>query len=219
MGNLSLSYELDSMSTLGFTAGITSFNMKNNGYSKTLMGGTMYGNGYSYGTTTDTKMGRTSFNGSLDYQRFLNAARTSSLTLTYQLTYAPTNNETDSKFNLLSSDYMGMDLTDRFSKNKERTTDHIFQADYTTPLSSAITLNAGLKFSHRKATSDAKYYLEDVYAPNLSSEYKYNNSILASYAEFVSKFGKWGMKAGVRYEQTWQKVNYELGNGEDFKTN
>ena len=219
MGNLSLSYEIDSMSTLGFTAGITSFNMKNNGYSKTLMGGTMYGNGYSYGTTTDTKMGRTSFNGSLDYQRFLNAARTSSLTLTYQLTYAPTNNETDSKFDLLSSDYMGMDLTDRFSKNKERTTDHIFQADYTTPLSSAITLNAGLKFSHRKATSDAKYYLEDVYAPNLSSEYKYNNSILASYAEFVSKFGKWGMKAGVRYEQTWQKVNYELGNGEDFKTN
>ena len=219
MGNLSLSYEVDSMSTIGFTAGITSFNVKNNGYSTTNMGGGIYDNGYAYGTTTDMKMSRTSFNGSLDYQRFLNKERTSSLTLTYQLTYAPTNNKTDSKFDLTNAQNTWMDLTDRYSDNKERTTDHIFQADYTTPLGKNNTLNAGLKFSHRKATSDAKYYLADIYAENLSSEYDYNNSILAGYAEFVSKFGKWGAKAGVRYEQTWQDVDYHLGSGEDFKTN
>ena len=219
MGNLNLSYEVDSMSSIGLTAGITSFNMKNDGYSTTTMGGMLNGNGYSYGTTTGTKMSRTSFNGSLDYQRFLNKERTSSLTLTYQLTYAPTNNENDSKFDILSNDATWVDLTNRSSKNEERTTDHIFQADYTTPLSKSTTLNAGLKFSHRKATSDAKYYLADVYSEDLSSLYDYNNSILAGYAEFVSKFGKWGAKAGLRYEQTWQDVDYHLGNGDDFKTN
>ena len=218
MGNLSLSYELDPMSTLGLTAGITSFNMKTGGRSTTTMGGALYGNGYQYATNTDMKMSRTSFSGSLDYQRFLNKDRSSSLTLTYQLTYAPTTNETDSRFDILTDATTGMDLTDRYSDNKERTTDHIFQADYTTPLSEGITLNAGLKFSHRKATSDAKYYLEDVYNESLSSEYDYKNCILAGYAEFVSKFGKWSAKAGARYEQTWQAVNYHLGNGDDFKT-
>ena len=219
MGNLTMSYEVDSMSTLGLTAGITSFHVKNNGYSTTNMGGGIYGNGYSYGTTTDMKMSRTSFNGSIDYQRFLNKARTSSLTLTYQLTYAPTNNKMDNKFDLTDTQNTWIDLTDRYSDNEERTTDHIFQADYTTPLGKNNTLNAGLKFSHRKATSEALYYLADVYAEELSSEYDYKNSILAGYAEFVSKFGKWGTKAGLRYEQTWQNVAYRLGNGADFKTN
>lgn len=219
MGNLTLGYDLDDMSSIGLTAGITSFNMKNNSFSTMMSGGGIYGDGYSYGTSTNMKMSRTSFSGSLDYQRFLNQERTSSLTLTYQLTYAPTNNETDNKFDLNSEVSTWLDLTNRFSENKERTTDHIFQADYTTPLGKGNTLNAGLKFSHRKATSDADYYLAGSYAESLSSEYDYNNSILAGYAEFVSKFGKWGAKAGLRYEQTWQDVAYRLGNGENFKTN
>ena len=219
MGNLTLGYDLDDMSSIGLTASITSFNMKNSSFSTMMSGGGIYGDGYSYGTSTNMKISRTSFSGSLDYQRFLNQERTSSLTLTYQLTYAPTNNETDNKFDFNSEESTWLDLTNRFSENKERTTDHIFQADYTTPLGKGNTLNAGLKFSHRKATSDADYYLAGSYAESLSSEYDYNNSILAGYAEFVSKFGKWGAKAGLRYEQTWQDVAYRLGNGEDFKTN
>jgi outer membrane receptor protein involved in Fe transport len=111
-----------------------------------------------------------------------------------------------------------MSMMNRYSENKERTTDHIFQADYTTPLGKTTTLNTGLKFSFRKATSDADNYIQDVYSEELSSEYKYKNSILAGYAEFVSRFGKWSTKAGLRYEQTWQDVSYQLGNGEDFTT-
>lgn len=220
MGNLSMSYEIDSMSTLGLTTGITSFHLKNIGQTMTSFGDGIYGNGYSYGTATDMKMSRTSFNGSIDYQRFLNKERTSSLTLTYQLTYAPTDNKVDSKFDLTDTQGSAwMDLTDRFSDNKERTTDHIFQADYTTPLGKSSTLNAGMKLSHHKATSESQYYLADTYNESLSSEYDHNNSILAGYTEFVSKFGKWGAKAGVRYEHTWQTVSYRLGNGEDFKNN
>lgn len=213
MGSLNMNYDVSPMSSIGLTAGITSFTMKSDGYSSTCVD-----NAYSYGTTMDTKMSRTSFNGSLDYQHFLNAERTSSLTFTYQLTYAPTDNESDNRFDT-AAETTWMDLTDRFSKNAERTTDHIFQADYTTPLGAGHTLNAGMKFSHRTATSDADYYLAGNYAETLSSEYDYTNSILAGYAEFVGKFGKWGAKAGLRYEQTWQDVAYHLGNGEDFKTN
>ena len=217
MGNLTLGYELDAKSSIGLTAGITSFNMNSDGLTKTTFGGGMYGTGFSYGNTSDTKMRRTSFNGSLDYQRFLNDARTSSITLTYQLTYAPTKSEMESGFDQ-STTFPGMDLTDRYSENKERTTDHIFQMDYTTPLGTANTLNAGLKYSFRRATSDADYYLQGVYSDLMSSEYKYNNSILAGYAELVSRFGNFSSKAGLRYEQTWQDVSYQLGKGNDFST-
>ena len=217
MGNLTLGYELDAKSSIGLTAGITSFNMNSDGLTKTTFGGGMYGTGFSYGNTNDTKMRRTSFNGSLDYQRFLNDARTSSLTLTYQLTYAPTKSEMESGFDQ-STTFPGMDLTNRYSENKERTTDHIFQMDYTTPLGTANTLNAGLKYSFRRATSDADYYLQGVYSDLMSSEYKYNNSILAGYAELVSRFGNFSSKAGLRYEQTWQDVSYQLGKGNDFST-
>jgi outer membrane receptor protein involved in Fe transport len=220
MGNLTLGYDIDSVSSIGFTAGITGFSMKNDGHTSTRMGGNMYGgNGFVYDNDLTMKNSRTSFNGSLDYQRFLNRERTSSLTVTYQLTYAPSNNDQNSKFswgNPSQTSYI--DLTDRYSENKERTTDHILQADYTTPLSKVFTLNAGMKLSYRKATSDAKYYLQDVYNEALSSEYDFNNTILAGYSELVSRFGKWGVKAGLRYEQTWQKVEYHLGNGEDFTT-
>ena len=217
MGNLTLGYELDAKSSIGLTAGITSFNMNSDGLTTTTFGGGMYGTGFSYGNTNDTKMRRTSFNGSLDYQRFLNDARTSSLTLTYQLTYAPTKSEMESGFDQ-STTFPGMDLTNRYSENKERTTDHIFQMDYTTPLGTANTLNAGLKYSFRRATSDADYYLQGVYSDLMSSEYKYNNSILAGYAELVSRFGNFSSKAGLRYEQTWQDVSYQLGKGNDFST-
>ncbi|MBR4920310.1 MAG: TonB-dependent receptor [Prevotella sp.] len=218
MGNITLGYELDALSSIGLTAGITSFNMKSNSHSTNSYTGSMYGNGYSYGNTIDTKMKRTSFSGSLDYQRFFNQERTSSLTLAYQLTYAPTNNETTTLFDQLENSSW-MDMTNRYSENKERTTDHIFQADFTTLIGKNTTLNAGMKFSYRKATSDADNYLMGEYSEALSSEYEYKNAILAGYAEFVSKFGKWSTKAGLRYEQTWQDVSYQLGNGNDFTTN
>jgi outer membrane receptor protein involved in Fe transport len=191
--------------------------MNSDGLTTTSFGGGMYGTGFSYSNTNDTKMRRTSFNGSVDYQRFLNEARTSSLTLTYQLTYAPTKSEMESAFDQPGLGTM-MDLTNRYSENEERTTDHIFQLDYTTPLGSMNTLNAGLKYSYRKATSDADYYLQGVYSDLMSSEYDYKNSILAGYAELVSRLGNWSTKAGLRYEQTWQDVSYHLGNGKDFQT-
>jgi outer membrane receptor protein involved in Fe transport len=50
-------------------------------------------------------------------------------------------------------------------------------------------------------------------------DYSHNNSIGAAYAEYDGHFGSFGLKTGLRYEHTWQKVEYRLGNTEDFKTN
>lgn len=216
MGSLTMGYQIDSMSVLNLTAQVNSMSMKTTGTSMTTMSGPAYGDGFSYGSTTEMKNSRTSFNGSLDYQRFFNRDHTQSLALTYQLEYSPAKTEMTNLFNTQSTI---MDLTNRYSENKNNTTSHTFQVDYTMPIATGQTLSLGGKLQLHDATADSKYYLKDVYDPSTSSDYEYKNSILAGYGEYAGTFNKLGVKAGVRYEHTWQDVEYHLGNGEDFKKN
>ena len=216
MGSLTLGYQIDSFSSLNLTAQVNSMNMKSNGTSTTTIDGNNYGKGFSYGSTTDMKNSRTSFNGSIDYQRFFNKEHTQSLGLTYQLSYSPATTKMTNNFGTTSNQ---IDLTDRYSENKDKTTSHIFQLDYTMPLGIGQTLSLGTKFQLHDASSDSKYYLKGIYDPSSSSDYEYKNSILAGYGEYAGNFGKFGLKAGLRYEYTWQDVEYHLGNGEDFKKN
>ena len=216
MGSLTLGYQIDSMSVLNLTAQVNSMSMKTTGTSLTTMSGPAYGDGFSYDSSTEMKNSRTSFNGSLDYQRFFNQDHTQSLALTYQLEYSPAKTEMTNLFNTKSTI---MDLTNRYSENKNKTTSHTFQVDYTMPIATGQTLSLGGKLQLHDATADSKYYLQDVYDPTTSSEYEYKNSILAGYGEYAGTFNKLGVKAGVRYEHTWQDVEYHLGNGEDFKKN
>ena len=216
MGSLTLGYQIDSMSVLNLTAQVNSMSIKSNGNSTTTIYGYSNGNSFSYGSTTDTKNSRTSFNGSIDYQRFFNQDHTKSLSLTYQLNYSPATTETTNLFNTESSI---IDLANRYSENKNKTTNHTFQLDYTMPLGKGQTLSFGSKLQLHNASSDAKYYVKDVYDPNSSSDYEYKNSILAGYGEYAGNFNKLGIKAGLRYEYTWQNVEYHLGNGDDFKKN
>ena len=216
MGSITLGYQIDSMSVMNATAQVNSLSMKSNGTSTTTMNGMAYGNGLSYGSNTNTKMSRTSFSGSVDYQRFFNNAHTKSLAVTYQLNYSPATTKMDNNFTTSST---LIDLTDRYSDNEEKTTSHTFQIDYSTPLAKGQSLNLGTKVQLHDANSDAKYYLKGVYAPNSSSDYEYKNTILAGYGEYVGNYGKLGLKAGLRYEYTWQDVEYHLGHGQDFNTN
>ena len=213
MGSLTLGYQLDEMSSLNLTAQVNSMNMKSTGTTTTTIGG--IGSDFSYDSSTDMKNSRTSFNGSLDYQRFFNKAHTQSLALTYQLSYSPATTEMTNNFNMGSS---LIDLTNRYSENKDKTTNHTFQLDYTMPVGTGQTLSLGSKLQLHDATSESKYYLKDVYDPSSSSDYEYKNSILAGYGEYVGNFGNFGAKAGLRYEYTWQDVKYHLGNGQDFDT-
>ena len=212
MGSLNLGYQLSEMSALNLTAQVNTMSMKSEGTSLTTLTSPL--SNMSYGSTTDMKTSRTSFNGSLDFQHFFNKERTQSLALTYQLSYSPTITEMTNNFSN-NSDYI--DLTNRYSENHDKTTSHTFQLDYTMPLGAGQTLSLGGKLQLHDATADSKYYLKDIYDPSSSSDYEYKNSILAGYGEYAGNWNKFGLKAGLRYEYTWQDVEYHLGNGEDFK--
>jgi outer membrane receptor protein involved in Fe transport len=216
MGSLTLGYQLDDMSVINATAQLNTMSMKSTGTTTTKMGGYDVSN-FSYDSSTDMKNSRTSFSGSLDYQRFFNKEHTQSLAFTYQLNYSPATTESTNNFG--GTRGAGLpDLSSRYSENKDKTTNHTFQLDYSMPLGIGQTLSLGGKLQLHDATSDSKYYLKDVYDPSTSSEYEYKNKILAGYGEYVGNFNKFGVKTGVRYEYTWQDVEYHLGNGNDFST-
>ena len=216
MGSLTLGYQLDEMSAINATAQINSMSMKSTGKTTTKMDGYDVAN-FSYDSSTDMKNSRTSFSGSIDYQRFFNKEHTQSLALTYQLNYSPATTESTNSFG--GTRGVGLpDLTSRYSENDDKTTNHTFQLDYTMPLGIGQTLSLGGKLQLHDATSESKYYLKDVYDPTTSSDYEYKNKILAGYGEYVGNFNKLGVKTGVRYEYTWQDVEYHLGNGSDFST-
>ena len=214
MGNVSLGYDLSPMTTVSASASITNFNMKNEGSSTSSMLGGNYGQGYDYTTTTNTKNKRTSFSGSMDLQHFFNKERTQQLAVTYQLNYSPSKTEQDNDFGTASTSFV--DLTDRYSLSEERTTDHTLQADYTMPVATGQKINLGSKLMTRKATSDADYYLQGVLDTHSGMDYEYRNTILAGYGEYEAKWGNLGAKAGLRYEHTWQDVEYHEGQGTDF---
>ena len=224
MGSLSLGYELDSMSTVGLTAQVTSMNMKNSGWTEsgiTFQGSTP-ANSWKYGSNIDMRNRQTSFSGSLDYQRFFNREHTSFIALTYQLNHSPNRSKTNTDFDAV--DGLPIDITDRLSDNREKTTEHTFQLDYTTPLGAVVdgspvhTLNSGAKLMMRRASSLADYYLAGTYMPNMSMDYVHKNRIGAAYAEYEGHYGSVSTKAGLRYEHTWQDVAYKLGGGNDFST-
>lgn len=222
MGNISLGYELDSMSNIGATLGITAYTMKNDGHPVTTFSGGAYGTGFTYGNEMTMENENKSFNGSVDYQRFFNKERTSSLTLSYLFTTSPAENNNRHLYDPLPAG-VTIPLTDLYSAAKMRGTEHTVQADFTTPLSKGHTLSAGLKFISRRNTSDSKFYDitggTEVYNAANSVNYKNTQSILAEYAEYSAALGKFGAKAGLRYEHTWENVKFIVGSGADFKKN
>lgn len=222
MASLSLGYDIDSMNTVGLTAQFTNMQMKNTGDSHTTLlqhaaptASTL--GAWTYGDEIMLKNRNTSLNASADYQHFFNTDRSSWMAITYQLTYSPTRNRQRNEFYGWAY-VMPINTVPRYSDNHETTTEHVIQADYTTPVAEGQTLNVGAKAQLRMADSDADYFLMDVLQPELGMDYEHRNRIAAAYAEYEGKWGSYSAKAGLRYEHTWQNVEYKLGNGQDFTT-
>lgn len=216
MGNISMGYELDSLSSLNASFGLTSFNITNDGNPTVRMHGGIYGEGFEYSNYMKQQMGNKNFNGSADYQRFFSADHSSYITLTYQLNTNPGKNDTETTFNLPEGLTDVIDLTSRSSIGRTNTVEHVAQVDLVNKLTDHQTLNSGLKYSNRNSSSDMDYYLGGKYNEGMSTDYENNDQIGAMYAEIDNHYDKWSAKGGLRYEHTWQNVKFHQGNGEDF---
>lgn len=215
-GQLAMGYEIDALTSMNLSLGLTRFETKQTSNPVTKLFGGVYGNGFSYSNSSNTEMGRTSFNGSIDYQHFFNKDRSSSLTLTYQLSTTPGKDDSETNFDAPEGAAQMVDLTSNSSNGETNTTEHVAQVDVVSKLSETSTLSTGLKYANRRSTSDTEYFYGGSYVADKSTDYSNTDQIGALYAEIDNRFGTWTVKGGLRYEQTWQSVEYRLGNGENF---
>ena len=204
MGTLNASYEIDSLNLVSATAGLMRFGMTSTGLSSTGM--TFPGSSFSYDGTTYSENTRNNINAGADYQHLWADAPGRSFTLSYQFNGSPSVVDTRNTFGGVS--IPGFDLTDRRTDGLQNSLSHTVQTDFTTPVGEGQTINTGAKYLFRHNASDQVHFLwngtEFIHDQAGDLTYDFYNRIGAAYTEYAGTFGKFGFKAGVRYEYTWQ---------------
>ena len=209
MVNGSASYEIDTLNLVSATLGVMHFGMRNeSGITNTIFSAPGMA-GFAYSGTMSSENNRSNISAGADYQHLWADVPGRSFILSYQFNGAPGVNNTVNTFDAVS--YSGFDLTDRKSLGKTGSFDHTIQTDFTTPLSDKINISTGAKYTNRHNSSDQTDYLWNgtsfVENPLSSLTYDFYNRIGAAYTELEGKFGNFGVKAGARYEYTWQNYS------------
>jgi outer membrane receptor protein involved in Fe transport len=160
--------------------------------------------------------------GNVDYQRTSLKNKDRTFTLSYKISSQPQKSNSDIGYTGIV-DNLNLDiiktllLNNSHSDGKNSTTEHTFQADYTTPFGKYHTVETGVKYIIRNNSSNNMMYVADgdtenyVYNNNRSSDYKNINDIMAAYLSYMFHYKDFSVKPGVRYEYTYQKVKYLSG--------
>ncbi len=213
MGNLSMEYAIDSLTTLGASFAIDRVASDTDGNTGTTMtqDGTEI---YSYLSNNFSKVNRQGLNGSVNLSRSFGADRRNELQVTYQIAHNSNRNLAANDFTVtIPSD---ADMPSRTSDSREKTTEQIVLTDFTSKLNTSNTLSVGVKGTFRSATADNSYLINDIYDADGSLIYQNDNRIAAAYGEYSFRNKSFTAKAGLRYERTWQSISYKLGESDDY---
>lgn len=176
--------------------------------------------GYSQQSTQNQSWGSTDLG--LDYQHSFKT-KGETLTLSYKLSNTPNNSNYEAT-NILDPQYQklpqaGLSQWTK-SNNFASTNEHTFQTDYSKPLAKGHTLEMGAKYIIRlndsKTNEEFNYFNFNKaypYTPYINadstSNFNNNQGIMGLYTSYSANVGKWGLKAGVRYEYTWLNAMFD----------
>jgi outer membrane beta-barrel protein/carboxypeptidase family protein len=132
--------------------------------------------------------------------------------LTMDLDYARYDTHSDNNFNTrhFSPDLFYIPYVELERNNQPaKITVKSAKIDYTQPLQKNMKLEAGIKGSYVTTDNDVKYYSIidglDVLDTGKTNHFNYTENINAAYVNWSGEFGKWGVQAGLRGEQTISK--------------
>lgn len=229
-GSMEASYEIDTLRLVTMSFGLWGGGNKSNGstdYIATFPENINAAPIYSYSAFNRSKSSWYSIDGGIDYQRLFKV-KDRMLTFSYKINTRPQTSdsyteEIDNGYNPDWADYLNR-LKNQHNDGEQNTTEHTFQADYTTPIGKLHTLEAGAKYILRNNSSeDDRFDADDTgkyeYNKDQSSHYKHLNDIIAAYLGYGLKVKRLSGRLGLRYEHTIQDVKYLVGRGEDFTKN
>jgi outer membrane receptor protein involved in Fe transport len=227
-GSLEASYEIDTLNLVTASFGLWGNNYSSRGTSSTVGTSPLDGGGlYSYSMPSHSRNSWFSIEGSVDYQRLFKV-KDRMLTFSYRISTDPETSDSYTDYDDMDAvadwqDYLQR-LENQHNDGSQRTTEHTFQLDYTTPIGKLHTLEAGAKYILRNNSSENDRYTMAATATgdyefdeDHSSHYRHNNDIIAAYLGYGLKWKKLSGRFGLRYEHTIQDVKYLLGRGDDFR--
>lgn len=224
-GSMEASYEIDTLRLVTMSFGLWGGGNKSNGstdYIATFPENINAAPIYSYSAFNRSKSSWYSIDGGIDYQRLFKV-KDRMLTFSYKINTRPqtsdsyTEYEIDNGYNPDWADYLNR-LKNQHNDGEQNTTEHTFQADYTTPIGKLHTLEAGAKYILRNNSSeDDRFDADDTgkyeYNKDQSSHYKHLNDIIAAYLGYGLKVKRLSGRLGLRYEHTIQDVKYLVVSG------
>lgn len=226
------SYEIDSLNMLSVWGAVDLSRNKENHVSTYRMEDSSGQPVYAYRENKTSRQKRGSGAFKMDYQHLSRQEKERVLTLSYQYDYSPDDRNTLSSRFDRQGDSPSLQYIHPWDRqiNRAKRHEHTFQLDYVTPLPRFFSVadrhlsEGGVKYIRRnnlsKATSFTRGEETADWEPSLLQpvlDYRHIQNILAAYAGYRFKKGKWTLYPGLRMEHTWQTVEYREGEGEDFE--
>ena len=215
-GNISASYEIDSLNLM--TASANFFGYKadantqntNERWDKNSLLIYKFDNNMTTPGYSDLNLG-----GRFDYQHKTHLDG-EVLTLSYML--AATRPQTTFRQTYSNMVNFPVSYTSYDQNTRERFTEHTFQIDYVRPFGKHHKIESGTKYILRNNNSTSLMDYQGT-TPDMESKFKHNAQVAAAYLSYILTAGKWAARAGLRYEFTRMKASYPDGSNADYHAN
>lgn len=214
-GSLEASYEIDTLNlvTMEFSGFGNRQKYFNNGFNRMISSdGTLI---YDYNTNTvQDPNNSVSFGGAANYQRSTRL-KGETITLSYRVDHNRYSRNVLDEYEEIFS--LPVPYTGIRRNSLEKFLEQTVQLDWSRPLSKIMNLDLGGKFINRdnrsNSTNDYIGYRTDI------SEFHHITNIGSLYADYRLNVGKFGARAGLRYEYSHLSAKYPNGSHDPFSAN
>ena len=215
-GNISASYEIDSLNLLTASTNFFGYKADANAQSMNERWDKNSQLIYKFDKNMTTPgYSHLNIGGRLDYQHKTHLDG-EILTLSYML--AATRQHTIFRQMYNNMVNFPVNYTSYDQNTRERFTEHTFQIDYVRPFGKHHKLESGTKYILRYNNSTSLMDYQGT-TPDMESKFKHNAQVAAAYLSYIFTAGKWAARAGLRYEFTRMKASYPDGSNLDYHAN
>ena len=211
--NLNASYDIDSLNLISASFGGYFYKLNVQGDSKTFLYSASDQPIYSFSNHYWMPgYSHSSWNGRFDYEH-KTRRKGERFTLSYML--ALTRQHTDEENTYSEMVNAPFSYTGSLQTERERFTEHTFQADWLRPLGKGHQLEIGTKYIDRNNNSHntQEFFGDDLL---INDEFQHTTRVLAGYADYIYNREKWSARAGLRYEYSFMEGCYPDGKKESF---
>ncbi len=211
--NLNASYDIDSLNLISASFGGYFYKLNVQGDSKTSLYSASDQPIYSFSNHYWMPgYSHSSWNGRFDYEH-KTRRKGERFTLSYML--ALTRQHTDEENTYSEMVNAPFSYTGSLQTERERFTEHTFQADWLRPLGKGHQLEIGTKYIDRNNNSHntQEFFGTDL---QMDDEFQHTTRVLAGYADYIYNREKWSARAGLRYEYSFMEGSYPDGKKEPF---